>query len=83
MDNVTSMFDHVLFYSAIGGKNYGEGLLKFVVDYYELSVAKLSLKTSLLRVNGEEEGELVHIEKGTIEKHANGRIFHIPSGNYI
>lgn len=83
MDIVMNMFDRIPFYSSIGGKNYGEGFLKFVVDYHDIPVKKLNLKTSLLRVNGEQEGELVHIETGTIEKHSDGRIFHIPSGNYI
>jgi hypothetical protein len=83
MDMITDQFDWINYYSKIGGRNYGEGLLQFVTDYQGINVKRVGLKTCLLRTNGEQEGELIHAKNGTIRVEEDGRIFHLVDNSYI
>lgn len=84
MDFISNGINDLTHYSEIGGRNYGEGFLQFLINYHlDISITELSLKTCLLRNNGVREGELIHIEQGTIERHEDGKIWHKIQGSYI
>ena len=84
MDYISNGIEYLNEYSGAGGRSYGEGFLQFIINFHTSGIIKeLELKTCLLRTNGEKEGEIIHIENGTIEKHENGKIWHKINGDYI
>ena len=84
MDNISNGIEYLRDYSIIGGRNYGEGFLQFMINFHtSMKINELQLKTCLLRTTGEKEGELIHIENGIIERQENGKIWHKINGCYI
>ena len=83
MDLIADGYDLLPYYIKMGGNSFYERFLMFLVHYHGIEVETLnSLKTCLLRVNGERVGELIHIEQGIIERREDG-IWHRALESYI
>lgn len=82
MDILSNRIDRLKYYSNLGGSMQYEGFLKFVADYNDLSIKEISMKTCLLRENGDKAGEIIAIQNGDIEK-IGDRWWHIKQNNFI
>jgi len=82
MDIVSNRIDNIREYNLLGAIAEYEGFLQFVCNCHDVEVDRLSLKTHLLRTNGDTEGELVALERGEIELRPRG-IYHIAQNAYI
>lgn len=83
IDIISNGFDQLPYYIKIGGTSFYEAFLMFIIHCNDIEVETLhSLKTCLLRTNGDKEGELIHTAKGTLIRKPEG-IWHTQYYCYI
>jgi len=83
IDIISNGFEQLPYYIKTGATSFYEAFLMFIVHCNDIKIETLnSLKTCLLRTNGDKEGELIHVQQGTVIKKPEG-IWHTKLSCYI